>query len=133
MTISRNSHYSTPEIQGVGNLELHTTCVYSICHNYISQVLRVYTVVWIRYLFFWEATMHHGVFGSRHFQTSMLSHNCKKQIPSDALSYLRRTDTSTFHKSATQVLYIHTTKTKHLTSEHMLHRRHHLHFWKPNK
>jgi len=28
--LSRNSHYSTPEIQSVGNLEVHIKCVHSV-------------------------------------------------------------------------------------------------------
>lgn len=137
MVLSRKFHYSTPEIQSVGNLEFHIKCVYSICHNHISQVLRVYTVVCIRYLLFWDMTIHYWVFGSLHSQTSMLSQNSENQIPTDALSYLRRMDTSTFRKRATQVKYIHTRKTKypdcgyekwHFAPEHILHWRWHPQF-----
>lgn len=137
MILSRNSHYSTPEIQSVGNLEVHIKCVNSNCHNHISQVLRIYTVVCVRYLLFWDMTIHYWVFGSVHSQTSMLSQNSENQIPTDALSYPRWMDTSTFHKQATKVWYIHTRKTKYpewgyekwyCTPEHMLHWRWHLHF-----
>lgn len=130
MILSRNSHYSTPEIQSVGNLEFHIKCVLSVCHNHISPVLRVYTVVCVRYLLFWDMTIHYWLFGFLHTQTSTLSQNSDNQIPTDTLSYPKRMDTSTFHKWATQVWYIHTRKTKYpdwgyekwyFTPEHMLH------------
>ena len=113
MILSRNYHYSAPEIQSVGYLEVHIKCVHWICHNHISQVLRVYTVVCVRYLLFWDMTIHYCVFGSLHSQTSMLSQNSEHEIPTDALSYPRRLDISTFHKRATQVWYIHTRNTKY--------------------